>query len=61
MAPELFGLAIGVLFWIVAIMLFVAWLLARARKGFLASLNDDGDQGADWGAEGFHDDNAGAA
>jgi hypothetical protein len=61
MAAELIGLAAGVAFWIGALALFVAWLIGRARKRFLASLEDDGTQGADWGAEGVHSDNAGAA
>jgi hypothetical protein len=60
MAAELIGLAVGVAFWICALALFVARLTRVSRKRFLASLDDDGDQGADWSTEGFHETTGGA-
>lgn len=46
---------------IVAAALAIVWACADLRARFDATLQDQGDQGADWGSEGFHDNDAGAA
>lgn len=59
MTPELIGLLAGALFWTACLVLFA---IAASRNAHRALRDDDAQAaGADEGAWGFHDDNAGAA